>query len=119
MGNIFEPTMTAHEEPKARPLDPTWETRIRLNKEMYPALRDEDFARMKSTGGTLVITGQDLKDLESPNAKVRRFKSEEAVQKFIHDEGRVLADTTVIRWYNIYSVPDYDRLFFGWHHVDT
>jgi hypothetical protein len=71
---------------------------------------------MKSTKGALVITGEDEKDIESPNAKVHRFKTEEALQKFI--EGRQLVNTTVIRWYNIYAVPQYDNLFTGCHNVD-
>ena len=93
------------------------ETRIRLYKEVYPALRDEDFSWMKSTKGALVITGEDEKDIETLNAKLHRFKTEEAVQKFIED--RQLVDTTVIRWYDIYSVPQYDTLFTGCHNVDA
>ena len=112
MGNTCsQPLATTHEKPEPRPLDPLGETRIRLSKEVYPALRDEDFIWMKSTKGSLVITGEDQNDLESPNAKVHRFKTEEAVQKFI--KGRQLVDTTVIRWYNIYLVPQYDTLFTG------
>ena len=115
MGTTCSQTMTPYQQPEPRPLDPLGETRIRLSKEVYPALRDEDFIWMKSTKGSLVITGEDQMDLESPNAKVHRFKTEEAVQKFI--EGRQLVDTTVIRWYNIYSVPQYDTLFTGCHSV--
>ena len=100
-----------------RPLDPTGETRIRFSKEDYPALCDEDFEWMKKTKGGLVVTGEDRADLESPNAKVHRFETEEALQKFI--EGRQLVDTTVIRWYNVYSVPQYDTLFTGCHNVDA
>jgi len=66
---------------------------------------------MNRTKGSLVITGEDQKDLESLNAKVHRFKTEEAVLEFI--DGRQLVDTTVIRWYNIFSVPQHDNLFAG------
>ena len=107
-----QPLATTYKEPEPRPLDPMGQTRIRLTKEIYPALCDEDFRWMNSTKGSLVITGEDQKDLESPNAKVRRFKTEEAVQKFI--EGRLLVNTTVIRWYNIYAVPQYDMLSAGY-----
>ena len=100
-----------------RPLDPTGETRIRFSKEDYPALCDEDFEWMKKTKGGLVVTGEDRADLESPNAKVHRFETEEALQKFI--EGRQLVNTTVIRWYNIYAVPQHDILFPGCHNVDA
>jgi hypothetical protein len=116
MGPTCSKTLAPYKEPEPRPLDPMGETRIRLSKEVYPALCDEDFSWMKSTKGALVITGEDEKDLESPNAKVRRFKTEEALQKFI--EGRQLVNTTVIRWYNIYAVPQYDNLFTGCHNVD-
>lgn len=107
---------TTYKKPEPRPLDPMGQTRIRLTKEIYPALCDEDFSWMNSTKGSLVITGEDQKDLESPNAKVHRLKTEEKVQKFI--EGRQLVNTTVIRWYNIYAVPQYDTLFAGYHNVD-
>jgi hypothetical protein len=100
MGTTCSQTLAPYKEPEPRPLDPMGETRIRLSKEVYPALCDEDFSWMKSTKGALVITGEDEKDIESPNAKVHRFKTEEALQKFI--EGRQLVNTTVIRWYNIY-----------------
>ena len=66
---------------------------------------------MKRTKGALVITGEDDKDIETPNAKVHRFKTEEVLQKFI--EGRLLVNTEVIRWYNIYAVPQCDTLFTG------
>jgi hypothetical protein len=108
MGTTCSQTLAPYKEPEPRPLDPMGETRIRLYKEIYPALCDEDFSWMKSTKGALVITGEDEKDIESPNAKVHRFKTEEALQKFI--EGRQLVNTTVIRWYNIYFVPQYDNL---------
>ena len=58
---------------------------------------------MKRTKGALVITGEDDKDIVSPNAKIHRLKTEEALQKFI--EGRLMVNTEVIRWYNIYAVP--------------
>ena len=103
--------------PKPRPVDPTGETRIRLTKEVYPALCDEDFEWMKKTKGGLVVTGEDRADLESPNAKVHRFKTEEALKKFI--DGRQLVNTSVIRWYDIYAVPQYDILFIGCHNVDA
>jgi hypothetical protein len=101
----------------ARPLDPNGETRKRFTKEDYPALCDEDFEWMKETKGGLVITGEDRADLESPNAKVHRFETEEALQKFIED--RQLVNTTVLRWYDIYAVPQYDILFAGCHNVDN
>jgi hypothetical protein len=102
MGTTCSQTLAPYKEPEPRPLDPMGETRIRLSKEVYPALCDEDFSWMKSTKGALVITGEDEKDIESPNAKVHRLKTEEALQKLI--EGRQLVNTTVIRWYNIYAV---------------
>ena len=103
--------------PRPRPLDPKGETRIRLKKEDYPALRDEDFEWMKKTKGGLVVTGEDRADLESPNARVHRFETEEALQKFIED--RELVNTKVIRWYDIYAVPQYDLLFTGCHNVEA
>ena len=116
MGTTCSQPTIPPEEPVARPLDPMGETRIRLTKEVYPALSDDDFRWMKSTKGALVVTGEDRKDVESPNAKVCRFKTEEKLQKFI--EGRQMVDTGVIRWYDIYAVPEYDILFTGWTNVD-
>ena len=104
----LQPLVTTNEKPEPRPLDPLGQHRTQLTKQVYPALSDEDFSWMNRTKGSLVITGEDQKDLESPNAKVHRLKTEEAVQEFI--EGRLLVNTTVIRWYNIYAVPQYDIL---------
>lgn len=118
MGTTCSQTETPYKEPEPRPLDhDQWaESRIRLYNEVYPALCDEDCSWMKLTKGALVITGEDDKDIESPNAKVHRFKTEEALQKFI--KGRLLVNTEVIRWYNIYAVPQCDTLFTGCHNVD-
>ena len=111
-----QPLATTNEKPEPRPLDPLGQHRTQLTKQVYPALSDEDFSWMNRTKGSLVITGEDQKDLESPNAKVHRFKTEEEVLEFI--EGRQLVDTTVIRWYNIFYVPQYDTLFAGCQNVD-
>lgn len=118
MGTTCSQPETPYTGPEPRPLDhDQWaESRIRLYKEVYPALCDEDCSWMKHTKGALVITGEDDKDIESPNAKVHRFKTEEALQKFI--EGRLLVNTEVIRWFNIYAVPQCDTLFTGCHNVD-
>ncbi|CAB9527731.1 expressed unknown protein [Seminavis robusta] len=122
MGNTCpQPLRTPYAMPKPSPLepsplDPFGESRIRLTKQIYPALSDEDFSWMNRTRGSLVIMGEDQEDLESPNAKVHRLKNEEAVQKLI--KGRQLVNTTVIRWYNIYAVPEHDFLFDGCHDVD-
>ena len=111
-----QPLATTNEKPEPRPLDPLGQHRTQLTKQVYPALSDEDFSWMNRTKGSLVITGEDQKDLESPNAKVHRFKTEEEVLEFI--KGRQLVDTTVIRWYNIFYVPPYDTLFAGCQNVD-
>jgi len=71
---------------------------------------------MKKTKGALIIMGEDRADRESLNAKVYRHKTEEAIQKAI--KGRLLVDTVVLRWYDVYAVPQYDILFIGCHDVD-
>jgi len=111
------PSLTPRPKPERAPEDPLGGNRKRLYKEVYPALLDEDFEWMNSTRGTLVITGKDRNDLESANANVYRIKTEDEVQKFI--TGRQLVDTTVLRWFNIFSVPLEQFLFVGCENTDT
>ena len=75
-----------HSHPVARPLDPTGKLVFDCQKRNTPP-----FEWMKETKGGLVITEEDWADLESPNTKVRRFETEEALQNFIED--RQLVDT--------------------------
>ena len=110
MGIACSKPNASHNEPEPRPVgrDQWGAVRFRLYKEVYPALSDEDCSWMKRTKGALVVTGDDGKDIESLNAKVHRFKTEEGLQKFIKD--RVATNTEVIRWYNVYAVPELDNV---------